>query len=436
MSESDDAETRIDAANNQDAVAEDSVDVSPAGSAQLRGSSGRFLTDKLFRWLCIVTATVSVAVLLFLITSIVSQGAPSLSWTLLTSSPEPEPTEAGIRPAIYGTIWVCSVCALLTLPLGIGTAILLEEFKPRSRAAAWMYSVVQLNISNLAGVPSVVYGILGLTAFVAMFNLFDQPSQPGAASYEMGVTYYDQFFSEGSIALLIPVDDVDAPISTPKKEMTAWTFPFDDQGKVQIDYNNLVPKKVNVLGIDDEYPEDEELLSVTIWDDAEAGRISQKSWYYFRLPFGRGVLAGAMTLMLVILPVIIISSQEALRAVPASLRAGALGLGATPWQVVWNVTLPAAIPGIMTGSILAMSRAIGETAPILIIAGIVYIRNAPQHIMDDFTVMPLQIYNWISRPQEEFHNIAAAAIIILLLVLLTFNAVAVLIRHKLQKPLS
>ena len=440
MSDSDDTATPSDKSDRGESTFNNQRDSdvagSPARSAPLRDNFARYLTDSAFQTLCIVTAMVSVAVLLYLLYRIFSQGSPSLSWNLLTNSPEPNPEEAGIRPAIFGTIWVCSLCAVLTLPLGIATAILLEEFKPRSKAAAWMYSIVQLNISNLAGVPSVVYGILGLTAFVAMFNLFAQPSQPGAASYEFGVTYYDQFFSEGAIALLIPVDDVDAPISTPKKGMTAWTFPFDEQGKVQIDYSGLVPKEVNVLGIDDEYPEDEETLAVTLWFDSEAGRISQKSWYYFRLPFGRGVLAGALTLMLVILPVIIISSQESLRAVPGSLREGALGLGATPWQVVWNVTLPAAIPGIMTGSILAMSRAIGETAPILIIAGIVYIRNAPQHIMDDFTVMPLQIYNWISRPQKEFHDIAAAAIIVLLFVLLSFNALAVLIRHRLQKPLS
>ena len=426
----------IDAGPGQHGVADAAVDTSPLSTMQLRGNRGRFLQDKIFRWLCVLTATVSVVVLLFLLWSIASQGMPSLSWTLLSSSPEPDPSEAGLRPAIFGTIWVCVICALLTLPLGIGTAILLEEFKPRSKVAAWLYSIVQLNISNLAGVPSVVYGILGLTAFVAMFNLFSQPSQPGASSFELGVTHYDQFFSEGFIALLVPVDDVEAPVATPRKGMTAWTFPFDDEGNVQIDYSRLVPTEVNVIGIDDPYPEDEKTLAVTLFDDSEAGRISQKSWYYLRLPFGRGVLAGALTLMLVILPVIIISSQEALRAVPGSLREGALGLGATPWQVVWNVTLPAAIPGIMTGSILAMSRAIGETAPILIIAGIVYIRNAPQHIMDDFTVLPLQIYNWISRPQEGFHNIAAAGIIILLLVLLSFNAVAVAIRHKLQKPLS
>jgi len=412
------------------------ADESPISTAQLRGSRGRFLVDRLFRWLCVCIAVVSVLVLILLLASIFSKGAPWISWTLLTSSPEPKPQEAGLRPAIFGTLWVCGLCALLTLPIGIGTAILLEEFKPRSRFASWLYSIVQLNISNLAGVPSVVYGILGLTAFVSMFNLFAQSSQPGHASFELGVSYYDQFFSEGAIALLVPVEDVNAPVSTPERGMTAWTFPFNQAGEVQIDYGALVPTEVNVIGFDDPFPEDDETLAVTLFDDSEAGRVSRKSWYYVRLPFGRGVLAGAMTLMLVILPVVIISSQESLRAVPGSLRAGALGLGATPWQVVWNVTLPAAIPGIMTGSILAMSRAIGETAPILIIAGIVYIRSAPQHIMDDFTVMPLQIYNWISRPQEDFHNIAAAGIIILLLILLSFNAFAVLIRHKFQKPLS
>ncbi len=140
--------------------------------------------------------------------------------------------------------------------------------------------------------------------------------------------------------------------------------------------------------------------------------------------------------MLVVLPVVIISTQESLRAVPSSLRAGALGLGATHWQVIWNVTLPAALPGIMTGSILALSRAIGETAPILIIAGIVYITRSPQNLMDDFTVMPLQVYNWIQRPQTEFHGLAAGAIILLLVILLSFNALAVYIRQRLQKPLS
>lgn len=409
---------------------------SPLDRVQLSGSQRRMLWDRFFRYLCILTAVVSVIILAFLLASILTRGAPSLTWTLITGTPEPEAERAGMFPALTGTLWVCSICALVTLPLGIGTAVLIEEFKPRSRIAAWIYSVIQLNISNLAGVPSVVYGILGLTAFVAMFSVFGQGDVPGSAAYEVGATYYDQFTNLASDPFLsmgmegvperyflVPVADRADPPTVPTAGMTA--FENTEQGFVAAD--------VIVVGPADDPPSDPEAISRSIDAMAIPGRISEKRWYYFQLPFGRGVLAGALTLMLVILPVVIVSSQEALRAVPSSLRDGASGLGATPWQVVWNVTLPASIPGIMTGSILAMSRAIGETAPILIIAGIVYIRNSPQHLMDSYTVMPLQIYNWTSRPQEEFHAIAAAGIIVLLAILLSFNAVAVLIRHRMQK---
>jgi phosphate transport system permease protein len=312
---------------------------------------------------------------------------------------------------------------------------LIEEFKPRTDLAARINSVIQLNISNLAGVPSVVYGILGLTAFVSMFGLFSGGPGSIAGPLEIGARFYDQFtnlasdpFLEVGVGelperyFLVPVASRDAEPTVPVTGMQA----------LESTAEGLVPVTITAADPLGELSSDPETLSLTVDVNAVPGRISENSWYYFRLPFGRGVLAGALTLMLVILPVIIISTQESLRAVPRSLRDGALGLGATPWQVVWNVTLPAAIPGIMTGSILAMSRAIGETAPILIIAGIVYIRNAPAHLMDSYTVMPLQIYNWTSRPQQEFHAISAAGIILLLIILLSFNAVAVLIRHRMQ----
>lgn len=392
-------------------------------SAVYRGSGGRLLADRIFRGLCVLVASFAVIVLLVLLTALVVRGGPAVSWDLLTGSPEPDPRQAGLRPAIFGTIWVCALCGCFTLPVGIATAILLEEFQPRSRTGSWLYGLIRLNISNLAGVPSVVYGILGLTAFVSMFGIFARGDGPGAAAYEWGATYYDQFFSEGERAILVPVGSRSDPIATPHEGMEAYDF-----------HGNRI--EVHLLDPGDPLPEDEGRLAFTLYRDSEAGRISNKAWYYLRLPFGRGVMAGALTLMLVILPVIIISSQESLRAVPGSLRDGALGLGATRWQVVWNVTLPSAIPGIMTGSILAMSRAIGETAPILIIAGIVYIRTAPGHLMDDFTVMPLQIYNWTTRPQPEFHDIAAGGILLLLAVLLFFNGLAVLIRHKARRPLS
>jgi phosphate transport system permease protein len=253
-----------------------------------------------------------------------------------------------------------------------------------------------------------------------MFGLFRVQGDSGR--YEIGVRYYDQFFSEGERSILVPVEHFNSPMT----ELT--------EGMVALN-SNLNSVQVYIFEFGGAQPTDDQ-LPYALTSDSEPGRITKKSWYYFSLPLGRGVLTGALTLMLVVLPVIIISAQESLRAVPSSLRAGALGLGATPWQVVWNVTLPSAVPGIMTGSILAMSRAIGETAPILIIAGIVYISRAPEHLMDDFTVMPLQIFNWIGRPQPEFQGIAAAGIIVLLVILLSFNAVAVLIRHRLQKPLS
>ncbi|WP_164102667.1 PstA family ABC transporter permease [Candidatus Laterigemmans baculatus] len=399
---------------------------SPAAQSpavRLREGRGRIRLNVAFFALCVATAAISVLTLIFLLSSILREGVPYLTPTLMTSGPQPVPEEAGIWPALTGTIWVCTLCGLLTLPIGIATAILLEEFRPRNRWGAMFHGLIQLNITNLAGVPSVVYGILGLTAFVGMFGLFQVPGASGAPAFEQGVQYYDQFFSEGERAVLVPVADRDAPMSEVREGMTAYDV-------------DLEPIEVHVIEPGGDYPEDPEVLAYTLFSDAEAGRIDKRAWYYFRLPFGRGVLTGALTLMLVILPIVIISSQEALRAVPSSLRDGARGLGATPWQVVWNVSLPAAIPGIMTGAILAMSRAIGEAAPILIIAGIVYISRGPQHLMDDFTVMPMQIFNWTGRPQEGFHGIAAAAIIVLLLILLSFNAVAVLIRQKLQKPLS
>jgi phosphate transport system permease protein len=237
---------------------------------------------------------------------------------------------------------VCAICGLLALPLGVATAVFLEEFAQKTRFTR----IVQTNIMNLAGVPSIVYGILGLTAFARMFGAF-------GTNVEDAIT----------------------------------------------------------LG-------------------------SEESLFFLRIPFGSSVLAGGLTLMLVILPVVIIATQEALRAVPGSLRAGAFALGATRWQTVWGITLPAAVPGIMTGAILAMSRAIGESAPLLVLGGALFVSGAPENLMSDFAVLPLQIYNWASRPQESFHAIAASAIILQLVVLFLFNGIAVFIRQKLQKPLQ
>jgi phosphate transport system permease protein len=263
-----------------------------------------------------------------------------IRWEFFTDFTSRKASQAGIRAPLLGSIWVCAICALTALPIGVGTAIYLEEFAPRNRITRF----IETNIRNLAGVPSIVYGILGLTAFARLFGVF------GA----------------------------DEPIAVGDPE--------------------------------------------TFW--------------YIEFPFGQGVLAGGLTLMLVILPVIIIASQEAFRSIPSSLRDASLALGSTKWQTVWNVTLPAAVPMIMTGSILAISRAIGEAAPLLVLGIPLFISSTPTNMMSDFTILPMQIYNWASRPQADFHGIAAATIIVLLVVLLSFNAVAVFIRQKLHRPLA
>lgn len=335
-----------------------------------------------------------------------------------------EPAEAGMGPALWGSIWVCTFCALFALPLGIGTAVFLEEFKPANRYLGFAQSLVQLNITNLAGVPSIVYGILGLTAFATMFGMFGSDKEPG---FRFGGDYYYQYLSESMNPILVPISDSEE-------------IPELVDGMAAEDGDNQ-PITLNIIGPDDDLPEDEETLKWTLRSDAQGGMVSELPWYYFQLPFGRGVLAAALTLMLVVLPVIIIAAQEAIKAVPSSLRQGAMGLGATRWQVVRNVTLPAAIPGIMTGAILSISRAIGEAAPIVVLCGTVFYASSPQHLMDFYSVLPIQIFYLTGQPVSEeglinFQNVAAAASLVLLAVLLTFNTIAIVLRQWTSKPLS
>lgn len=387
--------------------------------AAARSIVWRRAKNRAFFWFCVGVASLSVLVLVVLLTAVTWQGVAGLNGEFLTSRPSPDPAMAGIYPALLGTVWVCLVCGVVALPLGVATAVFLEEFKPQPLWMRRVHGFIQLNIANLAGVPSVVYGIVGLTAFVWMFSLFGSPGSP---AMEWGVSYYDQHFNSAGNVVLVPVTGSEAE-----------SPPLREGMRVRV---NGRWTELNLIGPDAPFPEEEALAARTIRRGSDPGRISDKSWYYVRIPFGRGVLAGGLTLMLVILPIVILASQEALRAVPDSLRDGALGMGATRWQVVKRVTLPAAVPGIMTGSILAMSRAIGEAAPLLMIAGIVFIATPPGHLMDDFTAMPLQIYNWAQRPQKPFHDVAASGIIVLLVLLLAFNALAVYIRHRFQKPLS
>lgn len=266
----------------------------------------------IFHGLCLTATLVCVASLVVLLGNVFYEGWSWLSWEFLTKLPSRKPGQAGIKAALAGTLWLTGLTALIALPVGVGAAVYLEEYAAASRWKRW----VQINIANLAGVPSIVYGILGLGLFVETMAL------------------------------------------------------------------------------------------------------------------GASVLSGALTLSLVVLPIVILATQEALRGVPDSIRHGSFALGATKWQTVRCQVLPAAIPGIMTGVIIALSRAIGEAAPLIVVGAVATMNFIPTRPSDQFTAMPIQIFNWAARPQPEFHNVAGAAIIVLLAVLICMNSIAVFIRYR------
>jgi phosphate transport system permease protein len=265
-----------------------------------------------FHMLCLLATLVGIVVLAALLYDVVRVGGGRLSWDFLTGFPSRFAARAGMQPALVGSIWTLVLTGVFAFPLGVGTAVWLEEFAPASR----LKTLIETNIANLAGVPSIVYGMLGLAVFVRYLAL------------------------------------------------------------------------------------------------------------------GRSILAGALTLALLILPVIIIASQESIKAVPSTIRLGAYALGATQWEAIRHHVLPLALPGILTGTILALSRAIGEAAPLIVVGALAFVPFVPTSPMDPFTVVPIQIFNWIARPQAEFHQLAAAASIVLLVLLLSMNAVAIVLRNK------
>ncbi|WP_153556199.1 PstA family ABC transporter permease [Roseimaritima sediminicola] len=409
----------------------------------------RKLISRWFYLLCIAIAMLSVLVLAVLLISISVQGGSRLSVDLLTNAhSELHPEQAGMWPAIVGTLFVCGVCALVALPLGVGTAVFLEEFKPRRpelrvlrrwiplgqrrwdgvctglyKAMRGLHGFVQLNISNLAGVPSIVYGLLGLSVFVYMFNVFGQITVNESAGLELaGVRHYYQVLTlqRGEVVLI------------PQQDLQQATITVTEPVEAMLPSGERVTLSLWKPGT--EKPTEPELRRRTVREGATGGRYSQKDWYYFRLPLGRSFLAAGLTLALVILPVVIIASQEALRGVPPSMREASLGLGATTWQTTRNVCLPAALPGILTGSILSMGRAIGEAAPILVVLGAAIAKNSgPQHLMDDAVTMPVLIYNWAGRQQQVYQELAAAAIIVLLVILLLVNSLAIYLRQRLRQ---
>ena len=271
--------------------------------------------DLLFQLLSLLALIVALAALAALIFDIVSDGGPRLSLAFLTNIASRNAANAGVYHALMGSIWVIALTGALALPVGVAAAIYLEEYGSRSRMARF----IELNIANLAAVPSIIYGLLGLGVFVR------------------------------------------------------W------------------------------------------------------------MAMGQSVLAGAATLALLALPVVILSTREALRTVPSTIREGSYALGATKWQTIWHQVLPMALPGVLTGLILALSRAIGETAPLITIGALTYIPFAPDSVWSKFTVLPIQIFNWVSRPQADFKANAAAGILVLLALLLSMNAIAVVVRDRYQR---
>ncbi|MDP8923534.1 MAG: phosphate ABC transporter permease PstA [Chloroflexota bacterium] len=287
-------------------------------AAERANRARRYAIGRVFQVICIAAVSIGLIALAVLLADVLLRGLPTLTWDFITSFPSRFPQRAGIFAALVGSLWLMILTAAFALPTGIAAGVWLEEIASRGRLSRF----VEVNIANLAGVPSIIYGLLGLGLFVRGLDL------------------------------------------------------------------------------------------------------------------GRSLLAGALTMALLVLPIIIINTREALRAVPPSQREAAYALGATRTQVIWNVVLPAALPGILTGIILSLSRAIGETAPLITIGALTFIAFLPSGPMDSFTVLPIQIFNWVSRPQEGFHALAASGIIVLLAVLLSMNVIAVLLRDRARKKVQ
>jgi len=468
--------------------------------------------DKAFLLLCVGATVVTILLLVILLASIVWTGGSRLSLAFLQSYNSANHAEAaGIWPALVGSVWLLLICAFTAIPIGVGTAILLEEYQPKNTILRKLHGFVATNITNLAGVPSIVYGILGVTLFATAFGVLGTMNDP---TWSLGQKWLNEYrdvagnkyytASTGRHAEAIPAatgmvfyasTDLKRVVKTAEVLPVAELNPIKQRIKADlkgiekavraglkeartsrrgpVEISPAVAAKIaeqafaqtslradtqvlqgiavaQLQAMDGQAGrelraarrglmaelEDAEMKAAAVDGLIVAGSTPQrrgvKAWYYLQIPFGRSVLTGGLTLMLVILPIIIVASSEAIRAVPTSARAGCLALGGTKWQSISKVVLPAAVPGICTGAILAMSRAIGEAAPIILL-GAVLITYLPENLMSGFSAMPLQIYQWTSLPDEAFRRTAAAGIIVLLVVLLSFNAVAVLIRQKAQK---
>jgi phosphate transport system permease protein len=389
------------------------ADLIPAQADRRKRFSG------VFSVVCLLVSSLAIVVLITLLASIFAKGGNFLSFDFLSGKHlEENPADSGIGQAIVGSAVLSLICAMVALPIGIGTAIFLEEFQPRNRWLRYFHGLVQLNINNLAGVPSIVYGILGVTAFVYMFGAVQAIKVGESASMEVGIEYkYQSDTLSGDVFQFSPPDTKDP------------RFTINEPIEVVLGGSST---ELNVLDKSAARPTDPDVLARSVWSGKVASRFPVKKPWYFRLPFGKSVLAAGLTLALVILPIVIIASQEALRAVPDSLREAGFGMGATRWQVVRGVVMPSATPGIMTGAILSMSRAVGEAAPVLAVMGGVLEYNM-SNLMDKTPVLPVTIFKWAGHSNPGYENSSAAAIIVLLGLLLLMNSVAILIRYRFEK---
>ena len=372
-----------------------------------------------------------------------------LTMDFLTRPQSSRPELAGVRTAIFGSLWVVLVTLLFSFPTGVGAAIYLEEYASKQNR---FNRIIQTNINNLAGVPSIIYGMLGLAIFVRVLGavssgyLFDyasiesrQNALVNSLQSDFGIVVV--LDESGDVERVNPTAEAAFDLSVNEAQLliNEFTRPswrnFDLN---EIDSSILIARGLRIpVAVDTDengnqhlIPRDETMISTadfTLLSRAMANAAKA-------IDNGRTVISAGLTLGLLILPIIIINAQEAIRAVPLSMRQGSLGLGATKWQTIWHHVLPQALPGILTGTILAMSRAIGETAPLVVVGASTFIAFDPDGPFSKFTVMPIQIYQWTARPQAEFRNIAAAAIIVLLVLLLSLNATAVLLRNRYAKP--
>lgn len=339
--------------------------------------------EQVFHYLLLFCALFGLLMLMALLVDLVFEGMAWITPTLFTEYHSRFPEQAGMKSAIVGSLIIVLITAVLSFPVGVGAAIYLEEYAPRH----WITDFININISNLAGVPSIVFGLLGLAAFARFFGML-QPTSP----------LYLLFSGE-------PTSIFGASVDLPFSVFEVLSMSPGIRGGVEF----------------------------RLFDRVWQALFGRPGWL-IKLPFETSLLAGGLTMMLLSLPTVIIASREAIRAVPNSIREAAFGLGATRWQVVSRQVLPVAFPGILTGMILSMGRTIGETAPLLILGAYTYVPFLPRSIWDRFTVMPIQIYNWISLPQDEYRfHLSAAGIIVLIAILLSLNALAIFLRNRSEK---